>query len=140
MEAFCRNLNLKSGIPVVNPTVYTNPLASPPISTPSSQVICFRVPNRHDCILIVLQIIVDSIFLQNIIHRIKGEVPKCFCQNDSKKFSNCPQTLHPKLLQKLHQKLLQKLTRKLTQKLTRKLTWILTRKLTQRLTWKLTQK
>ena len=90
MEAFCRNLNFESGIPVVNPTVYTNPLASPPISTPSSQVICFRVPNRHDCILIVLQIIVDSIFLQNIIHRIEGEVPKCFCQNHSKKFSNCP--------------------------------------------------
>ena len=61
MEAFCRNLNFESGIPVVNPTVYTNPLASPPISTPSSQVMYSRVPNRHVCILIVLQIITDSI-------------------------------------------------------------------------------
>ena len=89
MEAFCRNLNFESGIPVVNPTVYTNPLASPPISTPSSQVMYSRVPNRHLCILIVLQIIVDSIFLQNIMHKIK-DVQNVFVKSIQKSSQIAP--------------------------------------------------
>ena len=98
MEAFCRNLNFESGIPVVNPTVYTNPLASPPISTPSSQVMYSRVPNRHVCILIVLQISVDCIFLQNIMYKIEDEVSKMFLSKIFKKVDrNLPQNLPQKL-------------------------------------------
>ena len=92
MEAFCRNLNFESGIPVVNPTVYTNPLASPPISTPSSQVMYSRVPNRHVCILIILQIILDCIFLQNMMYKIENEVSKMFLSKAFKKVQKLPQT------------------------------------------------
>ena len=97
MEAFCRNLNFESGIPVVNPTVYTNPLASPPISTPSSQVMYSRVPNKHVRILNVLSIIVDIIFLQNIMHNFEDEVSKMFLSKAFKKVQKLTQTFHQKL-------------------------------------------